>query len=160
MHNRGHRCQGKFSKDKYQNYMRSRSNGFGLNLYRNTQNKMIGGVCAGIGDHFEIEHNIMRVIAVATLIFTGPLAFWAYIITWIVLVPKKSQQTEEPVYEYDEDERRYRPKKMFRYRQSTQERLRKAKQRLNDIAARVESMEHHVTSNKFQLNRKFADLEK
>lgn len=156
----GNRCHKKFTKEKYKHYMNSRRNGFGLNLYRNTQDKVLGGVCAGIGDHFEIEHNIMRVIAVATLVFTGPLAFWAYIIGWIVLVPKKTHTNEEANYEYDEDEQRYRPKKMFRYRESTHDRLRKAKQRLNDIAARVESMEHHVTSNKFQLNRKFADLER
>lgn len=143
----------------YQKYMSSRRNGFGVNLYRNIQDKKIAGVCSGIGDHFEIDHNIMRVIFVAALIFTGPIAFWSYIAAWIILVPKSSAAMQ-PEYEYDENERRHRPKKMFRYRESTSERLRTAKERLRKVVERVDNMEQHVTSHKFNLNRQFADLEK
>lgn len=152
---------------KYEKYMNSRRNGFGMNLYRNTRAKKIGGVCAGIADHFEIDHNIMRIAFVAAVIFTGPIAFWGYFIGWIVLLPKSlsdreygKETTEKMDYEYDEGERCYRRKKMFRYRRSTSERLSRAKSRLNKIVSRVDDMEQYVTSNKFNLNRQFADLEK
>jgi phage shock protein C len=139
--------------------MKSRRQGFGMNLYRNTKAKKIGGVCAGIADHFEIDHNIARIAFVAAFLFTGVLAFWAYIIAWIVLVPKEDAQSDDS-YEYDEGERRYRKKKMFRYKESTSVRLQRARERLDSLAERVQGMEHYVTSRRYDLNKQFADLEK
>ncbi len=147
------------SHGNYKRYMSSRRNGFGMNLYRNVKDKKIGGVCAGLGDHFEIDHNIMRVIFIAALIFSSSLAFWAYIVAWIILVPNRNGE-ERNSYEYDEQERRYRKKKMFRYRENASDRLKRAHTRMKETLARVESMEHYVTSKKFNLNRQFADLEK
>lgn len=152
------------SHGQYQKYMNSRRNGFGMNLYRNKKDKKIGGVCAGIADHFEIDHTIMRIAFVAALIFTNALALWAYIIAWVVLVPKKnthnSVDDDRMNYEYDEDERQYRKKKMFRYRESTGERVVRAKKRMSDIVSRIDGMEKYVTSKRFELNKQFSDLEK
>ncbi len=144
---------------KYQHYNSSRRDGFGMNLYRNKKQGKLGGVCAGLADHFEIDPNIMRVAFVAALIFSWSIAFWAYILLWIVLVPKKP--SSGPVeYEYDEEERCYRKKKMFRYRKPAGDRLKTASERLSEIVNRVERMECYVTSRRFDLDRKFADLEK
>lgn len=147
------------SHENYKRYMSSRRNGFGMNLYRNVKNKKIGGVCAGIADHFEIDHNIMRIIFVAAAIFSSSLAIWGYIIAWIVMVPNRNGE-EKDNYEYDEKERCYRKKKIFRYRENASERLRGANNRMKETLARVEAMEQYVTSKKFSLNRQFADLEK
>lgn len=147
------------TNSRYRHYMNSRRNGFGMNLYRNKKSGKIGGVCAGIADHFEIDHNIMRIAFIAALLFTGVLAFWAYVIAWVVLVPKQDGE-DVASYEYDEQERCYRKKKMFRYAESTSKRLDRAGKRLDEIVQRVEGMERYVTSNKFNLNRQFADLEK
>lgn len=138
-------------------FIASRQQGFGLNLYRNLEHKKIGGVCAGLADHFEIDRNIMRVMTVAAFLFTGPLAFWSYIAAWIVLYPK-TQASHEPDVEYDEDERRYRKKKLFRYKEHASDRLQSASKRLDEAAARVEAMERYVTSRRYELNKKFADL--
>lgn len=147
------------SYNRYGRFMSARREGFGMNLYRNVKDKKLGGVCAGLGDHFEIDHNIMRVIFVAAVIFSNSLAFWAYIIAWVVLVPNRHGNKMEN-YEYDEQERCYRKKKIFRYRENAGERLRKAKLRMREMVSRVEAMEQYVTSKKFNLNRQFADLEK
>ena len=50
-------------------------------LYRDESNKVLGGVCAGLGNYFGIDSVIVRIIFV--LIF--PIAFWPYIIFWIAL---------------------------------------------------------------------------
>ena len=55
-------------------------------LYRKTGDKVIAGVCAGLGDYFEIDPVIMRVLFVAAF-FMGSMGFWLYIILWII-VPK------------------------------------------------------------------------
>lgn len=147
------------ASSRYQHYNHNRKDGFGMNLYRNTKRKKIGGVCAGLADHFEIDANIMRIIFVAAFLFTGSVAFWVYLVLWIVLSPK-GEGPSHIEYEYDEYERCYRKRKLFRYQRSAGDRLKTASGRLKDINARIERMERYVTSRKFDLKNKFADLER
>ena len=56
-------------------------------LYRNTQNKMIAGVCAGVADYFNIDPTIVRILWV----LVGLMAF-AGVILYIVcmfIIPEK-----------------------------------------------------------------------
>ena len=55
-------------------------------MYRNVDEKAIGGVCSGIAAYFDIDVVIIRLIAVAALIM-GTAGFWIYIILMIV-IPK------------------------------------------------------------------------
>lgn len=53
-------------------------------LYRSEKDKIIAGVAGGIGEYFEIDPNIIRIIFVLLTIFGG----WGlvlYIILWIAL---------------------------------------------------------------------------
>ncbi len=52
-------------------------------LYKSSKNKMIDGVCAGIGEYFNIDPTIVRLGAVL-LAFTGG-GLLAYIIGMIVI---------------------------------------------------------------------------
>ena len=54
-------------------------------LYRQPKDKMIGGVCTGLGEYFEIDPVILRILFVVSLFMVW--GFWAYIIMWII-VPK------------------------------------------------------------------------
>ena len=56
-------------------------------LYRNTQNKMIAGVCSGLAEYFEIDPTLMRLIWVAMLLLAGT-GILAYIIAWIIIPAK------------------------------------------------------------------------
>ena len=141
----------------YHKYSSDRSHGYGMNLYRNIKKKKIGGVCAGLADHFEIDHNVMRILFVAAFIFTNMAAFWIYIIAWIALAPKKDGD-EDIQMEYDERQQCYRKKNMFRYGDSAEVRIKKAKSRLGNIMKRVENMESYVTSNRYDLDRQFENL--
>ncbi len=40
-------------------------------LYRSRTNRMIGGVCAGIGDYFSVDATVVRLIWLLIVIFTG-----------------------------------------------------------------------------------------
>ncbi|OPZ15428.1 MAG: DNA-binding transcriptional activator PspC [Bacteroidetes bacterium ADurb.BinA261] len=53
-------------------------------LYRNSNDKIIAGVCSGLGYHFKIDPVWFRL---AFILFFSVL-FWVYIILWIVLKPK------------------------------------------------------------------------
>ena len=53
-------------------------------LYRQQKDKMIGGVCTGLGEYFEIDPVIVRVLFVIAFFF-GTMGFWLYIILWIII---------------------------------------------------------------------------
>ena len=57
-------------------------------LYRDSSDKMIGGVCSGIASYLGIDPAIVRILF-AIISFGGfGLGFLIYIILWIVLPPK------------------------------------------------------------------------
>ena len=58
-------------------------------LYRQMNSKMIGGVCMGLSEYFEIDPVIIRVLFVFAF-FLG-MGFLLYIILWII-VPKNPQK--------------------------------------------------------------------
>lgn len=52
-------------------------------IYRSTKDRMLGGVCGGIGEYFDIDPTIVRLVAVV-FAFTGA-GILAYIIAWIII---------------------------------------------------------------------------
>ncbi|HEY0677151.1 MAG TPA: PspC domain-containing protein [Chitinophagaceae bacterium] len=67
------------------NYSYARGRG---RLYRNADDKILGGVCSGLANYMGIDPVVMRILFV---VFIGAL-FWVYIILWII-VPSQSAQS-------------------------------------------------------------------
>jgi phage shock protein C len=55
-------------------------------LYRSNKNRVIAGVCGGIGEYFNVDPTLIRLLWVL-FIFAGGSGILAYIIAWIV-IPK------------------------------------------------------------------------
>jgi len=60
-------------------------------LYRSVNNKMIGGVCAGLADYFAIDPVIVRLVAVV-LCFADGVGFIAYIVAWMIIPAADAEQ--------------------------------------------------------------------
>lgn len=56
-------------------------------LYRSKKDRKIAGVCGGLGEYFDIDPTIIRLIWLAMLFAVGS-GVLAYIIGWII-VPEK-----------------------------------------------------------------------
>ena len=56
----------------------------GKKLYRNTENKMLAGVCSGIADYFDIDPTLVRLGWVLFRLLGGSLLL-AYIIAAIII---------------------------------------------------------------------------
>lgn len=54
-------------------------------LYRSRQDRMIGGVCGGLGDYFDIDPTVIRLLFVFGTLLGGPGVI-AYLIL-LVIVP-------------------------------------------------------------------------
>lgn len=148
-----------------------KTGGWGFNLYRNTREGKIAGVAAGLADHFDIAPWVVRLLWIAAFLFTGTLALWAYLAAWVLLAPRPVRRDDqgryysEPEYEeaevemeYDERRHDFRPRKVFRYSDSSTVRLQRARERLDAALRRVEDMESYVTSRQFELNKEFSRL--
>lgn len=166
---RGRRGSSYGYRRRHREYQRKKRGGWGIGLYRNTRDAKIAGVCAGIADHWEVEHWVVRLLAVVLFLFTGTLAFWAYIAGWCMLSPRRRdndyerwedlEEEEEGVeMEYNERHHDYRPRKMFRYGESPSIRLQRARERLDAALRRVEGMETYVTSRQYNLNEEISKL--
>jgi len=58
-------------------------------LYRSRKNRMISGVCGGIGEYFNVDPTLIRLLWVIVTILTGILfGIIAYIIA-VIIIPEK-----------------------------------------------------------------------
>ena len=170
-HHRTYRHYGKRFERSSRTFRARRRDGWGMGLYRNTREGMIAGVAAGLADHWDVAPWVSRLAWIVAFLFTGSLAFWAYIACWICLArrPKLVAQdgsvsdeldyeTVQVEMEYDERRHHYRPRKVFRYSDSSSVRLDRARDRLDAALRRVEDMESYVTSRRYNLNKEFSKL--
>jgi len=58
-------------------------------LVRSTQDKRIAGICGGLGEYFNVDATVMRILFVAGFFLTGSLIFWLYLVLWIVIPEAK-----------------------------------------------------------------------
>lgn len=54
-------------------------------LYRSrTTNRKIAGVCAGLGDYFNVDPTIMRLLFILVILFSVGFGIIAYILMWVI----------------------------------------------------------------------------
>jgi phage shock protein PspC (stress-responsive transcriptional regulator) len=58
-------------------------------LFRNPDEKAIGGVCSGLAAYFDVDIIWVR-LAMFLLIFFGGLSLWVYIVMWIIIPEAKT----------------------------------------------------------------------
>lgn len=79
-------------------------------LERDTQNKVIGGVCSGLANYFDIDAALVRVLfAFALLAFSA--GFWLYLILWIVMPAATSVNTSQFAEVADQEAQKPAPNK-------------------------------------------------
>jgi len=62
-------------------------------LYRDEDDKILGGVCTGLAHYFNLDVSIIRIIFILVFLF-GTAGGWIYLILWIVL-PKAESTAEK-----------------------------------------------------------------
>jgi phage shock protein PspC (stress-responsive transcriptional regulator) len=63
-------------------------------LIRDSKNKMIAGVAAGIANYFEIDPNVIRLLFIVLAVFGGS-GILIYFLLWLLLPKDSSKTTEE-----------------------------------------------------------------
>lgn len=110
-------------------------------LYRNRKNGMVGGVCAGLADYFEVDRVLVRILFVVALIMTLQVAFIAYIVAYFAL-------DNDPNTLVDEDGRL---KSKFNSSFERKSVLNSVQDRFSKVEQRIRRLEAYVTSGRFKL---------
>ena len=124
---------------------------------RNKIDGVMGGVCAGIGDYFNIDPVIVRIAAVAALIFTSGIIFWVYIGLWVFTPSDKRAPYRREYRQAHRAKRRHQANPSAPLRSTTS--FRDVKGKFRSLETRLQDLEKSITSSEWQLRRDFRDLE-
>jgi len=119
-------------------------------LYKDGRNGKIAGVCAGLGDYFGIQPNLIRGGLVLACIFGFfPPLIVIYVVLAFVLDEKPDHLKENPKEDEFWRDVRIRP-------DYTAFDL---KRRFQDIERRTRKLEAYITSKRYRLQRELRELE-
>jgi phage shock protein C len=119
-------------------------------IYRDPERGWIAGVCAGVADHLGVEPILVRLVAVLSLIFFVLPTIVAYVAFAMVLKPRP------PGLFANADEESY-----FRgLRSDPGSTLRGIRERFGRLENRLARAEALVTTDEFDLRRRFRDLDR
>lgn len=140
----------------------------GRGLYRDKDRGKICGVCAGAADYMDVETWHVRLFAVLGLVFVPSVAIPAYFIAYFMMDDKPyyrrvTDRYEEAEFEDLEDEqpvntRNEKGKRTRVPEMSNTDAFRTAKEKFSDLEGRLRSMESHVTSSRFELQRELKKI--
>ena len=60
-------------------------------LYLSNTNRKIGGVCGGLGEYFDKDPTLFRVLAILIALVSFGLGIIGYILIWLV-IPKRPKE--------------------------------------------------------------------
>jgi len=112
-------------------------------LYRDKDNAILGGVCAGLANYFGLNLKAIRLIVIICTIFFFPFTVLAYV-AMVILLPNQP----ENLYKTEAQEKFWRgvsiePANVFS----------NLSHRFKDLDVRLQKMETYVTSKEFEMDR-------
>jgi len=112
-------------------------------LYRDRENAMLAGVCAGLADYFGLNRKGLRIIAAGCTLFFFPFMVPAYIILAMVLPAKPKD-----LYKDESQERFWRGVTM-----APSDVFSNVSHRFRELDLRLQKMEAYITSREFDMDR-------
>ena len=65
-------------------------------LYRSKKDRILGGICGGLGEYADIDPTLIRIFLVILIVFSWGMFFLIYIITWIIM-PQAPDEYSHPL---------------------------------------------------------------
>ncbi len=154
---------------------RWRRRGRSAHLYRDKQRGKFLGVCAGIADYFGRAPWEIRLYTVLGLFFIPSVTVPAYFISYFIMDDKPyykrvtdrfEESLDSGLEDYDDEPQAESRKSMNKNRKAAGsepvmnnvEAMKTAREKFTDIEHRLRSMESHVTSSRFELQREFKKI--
>lgn len=116
-------------------------------IWRSSTDKVIGGVCGGLGAHYGVSVPALRLTLIVLTVLTFPLMFIIYGLC-VMFMPIGPTQI------FGSDRRHGAPPPIPHYAVTHAD----LTNQYDDIEARIRSLEDLVTSREYALKRKFESL--
>jgi phage shock protein C len=126
-------------------------------LKLDSENAMIWGVCAGVSDYFGFDLSLTRVCtAVAGVIFFPTVPIIYAILAWILEESDSEQTSKEEKGKREEP--KHDPDLSRRVRSEPHATLQSVRFKYRDLDRRLQRLEKHVTSKRYDLERELDGL--
>jgi len=112
-------------------------------LYRDKENAILTGVCAGLASYFGLNRKGLRMVMAVSTLFFLPFMVLAYIILTIILPAKPVD-----LYKDESQEKFWRGVSM-----APTDVFSNLSHRFRELDLRLQKMEAHVTSKEFDIDR-------
>ena len=112
-------------------------------LYRDKENAVLAGVCAGLANYFGLNRKGLRLVAAISTLFFFPFMVPAYIIL-VIILPVKPQD----LYQDESQEKFWRGVSM-----APSDVFSNLSHRFRELDLRLQKMEAYVTSREFEMDR-------
>ena len=64
-------------------------------LYKDPDNKIIAGVCSGLAEYFDIDPTVVRILALALVLFTAIVPGLIFYVLAAIIMPEKESHGKE-----------------------------------------------------------------
>ncbi len=142
-------------------------------LYRNSEQGKIAGVCAGIADYFGWETWLVRILVVSGVLFGMPFLILGYIAAWFILDKSPLQvdskfETSESFFARsnqkgkrttDVDNESIKVKtRIWQAGEPPKQALYDIRRKFRSLERKLQAMEQYVTSAEFTVSREINKL--
>ncbi|WCE28532.1 envelope stress response membrane protein PspC [Vibrio sp. SCSIO 43137] len=124
-------------------------------LYRDTVNGKITGVCAGIANYFGAEIWLVRILVVSAALLGGSFLVILAYVAFTLMLEKQPQDYQQTVRAQQDHTLKSKP---WQSGQTPAALLDNIELDLDSVDAKVRRVEAYVTSDTFKVNRAFNDL--
>ncbi len=112
-------------------------------LYRDRENAMLAGVCAGLASYFGLNVKGLRIVVCVSTLFFFPFIVPSYVILAIILPAKP-----EDLYKNESQEKFWRGITM-----APTDVFSNLSHRFRELDLRLQKMEAYITSREFEMDR-------
>jgi phage shock protein C len=65
-------------------------------LYRSRKDRIVGGVCGGLGEHIDVDPSIIRLVWVIVTLVSLGIGIIVYLIAWIIIPESPDESAVQP----------------------------------------------------------------
>lgn len=124
-------------------------------LFRDTTNGKISGVCAGLANYLSVEVWLIRILVVSAALLGGSFLILLVYIALTLMLEKQPVQYDETIKTQQEHKLKNKP---WQQGQSPDALLDTLERDFDQLEGKIRSMEAYVTSDTFKVNREFKNL--
>ena len=144
----------------------------GRRWYRLPEQGKIAGVCAGVAERFQVGSWMVRLMAITCLLFIPGIIIPVYLLAIFLLpTPSSIAEDENTILDEMDATTRQRQEKSRRFDEALDDQeqdfhsldrkrsvVQQYKRSFDTLEQRLQSLERHVTSRQFELNREINSL--